>query len=90
MPGSNYTYITTATTTSIFGTAIKRVNLLGISVNKATTGTISVQSGSTVIGVIAASSAAGMYFLSSFGVEVASLTIVNSATEDFTVFWNNL
>lgn len=90
MQPANYTYITTAATNVISGTATNRVNLIGISLNKVATGTITVKADSTTIGVIAASTPAGMYFNTVTGMEVQKLTITNASTEDFTVIWTNL
>lgn len=92
--GSNYTYITTAAT-NVIGPATaaigpRRINLLGIQINKPLTGTLTVKSGSTTIGIIAASTVAGMYWYPDGGVEVADLQIINASAEDFNVFWNNL
>ena len=95
MPGSNYTYITTAATT-VIGPATaaigpRRINLISIAVNKILTGTVTIKSGATTIGVLAASAPIGNYWLkSSGGTEVADLQIVNGSTEDVTVFWDNL
>ena len=90
MNHNTYKYITGAATTTFAGNELTKVILHGISVNKAVTGTITVKSGSTILGVIAAGSAAGMYFHSECGVYIESLTIVNGSTEDFTVFYQNI
>jgi len=92
-PGNNYTYISTNTTTIIGGSTsgIRRVNLCSILVNKTLTGTVTVKSGTTTIGIIAIGSLAGTYWLTSgFGVEVADLQIVTSASDDVTITWNNI
>ena len=91
-PGNNYTYINSATTTVIGGSAagIRRVNVMAIFVNKTTTGTITIKSGATTIGVIGVGEKANAYWLTDNGVEVADLQIVTSAADDVTVAWNNL
>lgn len=96
--GSNYTYISTGTTTVIgpalstlsSPTAGRRINLLGIAINKVNTGTITVKSGSTTIGIIAVGAPIGTYWYNTeTGVEVFDLQIVTSAADDVTVFWSN-
>ena len=94
-PGNNFTYISTNTTTVIGGTVasggIRRVNLQGIFINKTLTGTLTVKSGATTIGIFAIGTATGTYWLSSgFGIEVADLQIVTSAADDITIGWNNM
>lgn len=89
-PGNNYTYINTATTTVIGGTAIRRVNLMAILVNKTLTGTVTVKAGATTIGVLAIGEKANAYWLTDNGVEIADLQIVTSAADDVTIAWNNL
>lgn len=72
--------VTTAT-----GLAVKAVPgyLKGISVNKATVGTVTVSDGSTTIGVLAAATPGGMYLVgpSSFASLKVSMT---TAAEDVT------
>lgn len=89
-PGNNYTYISTNTTTVIGGSSLRRVNLTGIGINKTLAGTVTVKSGATTIGILAIGTLAGNYWLTDDGVEVADLQIVTSASDDVTVFWNNL
>lgn len=89
-PGNNYTYISTATTTVVGGTAIRRVNVMGIFINKTTTGTVTVKSGATTIGVFAIGTVPGSYWLTDNGVEVADLQIITSAADDVTIAWCNL
>lgn len=97
--GSNYTYITTGTTTVIgpaastlsAPTAGRRINLLGIQVNKVTTGTITVKSGSTTIGIMAIGAPQNVYWWTGEGgTEIFDLQIVTSAADDITVFWSNV
>lgn len=94
MPGSNYTYITTAATT-VIGPATsavgpRRINLLGIQINKTLTGNVTVKAGSTTIGILQSNAVPGMHWYPDEGVEVADLQITNASNEDLTVFWNNL
>lgn len=90
MPGSNYTAITTATTTVIGSATLRRVNLLGIFVNGTLAGTVTVKSGATTIGTLAIGTIAGAYWYTTNGVEVADLQIVTSAGDNVTIAWNNL
>lgn len=95
--GSNYTYISSGTTTVIgpaaatisLPTTGRRINLLGIGINKTLTGTVTVKSGSTTIGVIAIGTLAGTYWQTQAGIEVTDLQITTSAADDVTIFWNN-
>jgi len=89
-PGSNYTYISTATTTVVGGSSLRRVNLVGISINKALVGIVTVKSGATTIGIFAAATPVGMQWYTDGGVEIADLQIVTASADDVTVFWNNL
>lgn len=91
-PGNNYTYINTATTTVVGGSAsgIRRVNVMGIFINKTLTGTVSVQSGATVVGSFAIGTVPNTYWITDNGTEVANLQIVTSAADDLTISWNNL
>lgn len=97
--GSNYTYITTATTTVIgpaagtigLPTTGRRINLLGIQVNKTLTGTLTVKTGATTIGIHAIGTTPNVYWWTGEGgIEIADLQIVTSATDDITVFWSNM
>lgn len=91
MPGSNYTPLTAGATTVISGTAFKRVNLLGIFVNKTLVGTIAIKTGSTTIGTLAVGSLANTYWAVDGGTEIADLQLVSSsASDDVAVAWNNL
>jgi len=87
---SGYKYITGAATTTFAATETARVLLHGIQVNKILTGTLTIKAGSTTIGVLAASTPIGVYWLSTMGIEIEALTIVNSSAEDVTVFYNNI
>jgi hypothetical protein len=97
--GSNYTYINTATTTIIgpaasttsLPTTGRRINFLGIAVNKSPTGTITIKSGATTIGILAIGIPAGTYWYNTeTGIEIADLQIVTSAADDMTVFWSSM
>ena len=88
--GNTYKYITTAATTPLYGNEVKKVVIHGIEINQTTTGTITIKAGATVIGVIAAGTLPGSYWESTNGIQVESATIVNSATEDFTVIYTNI
>ena len=87
---NNYTYISTATTTVVSGTVIKRVNLAGIFINKTLTGTVTVKAGATTIGIFAIGTVPNTYWYTKDGIEVADLQIVTSAGDDVTIGWNNL
>jgi hypothetical protein len=86
---ANYTYITSGATT-VIGTG-GHVRLHAIVINKATTGTIkiidAVAGASTTanIGTIAASTPAQSLIYNV--IAAAGLTLINSATEDITVVW---
>lgn len=67
-------------------TTLGSVRLFGICLNKVTTGTITVKEGSSTVGTIAASTAAGMFFLSTFGISFTNLVITLSAADDATAF----
>lgn len=97
--GANYTYISTGTTTVIgpllgtgaLPTTSRRINLLGIQVNKTLTGTVTVKSGATTIGIMAIGATANVYWWTGEGgIEIADLQIVTSASDDLTVFWTNM
>jgi hypothetical protein len=90
MPGNNYTYISTATTTVIGATSLRRINCMGIFVNKTLTGTVTVKTGATTIGILAIGTIAGTYWLTDEGVEIADMQITTSAADDVTIAWNNL
>lgn len=95
---SNYTAITTGTTTIIgpaagtiaLPTTGRRINLVGIAVNTTLTGTMVVKSGSTTIASYAIGTVPGMYLQTTFGTEVFDLQITTSAADSITVLWNNL
>lgn len=87
---NTYKYITGAATTTFAGTETNRVVLGAINVNKILTGTLTIKAGATTIGVIAAAAPIGEYWYTTTGTEIESLTIVNSASEDVTVFYRNI
>ena len=87
---STYKYITTAATTTLYGSEVRRVHIHAININKALTGAVTVKAGATTIGVFAAGTAAGCYWLSTYGIEVESCNIVNGSTEDITVIYTNI
>lgn len=86
---NTYKYITGAATTAFAGET-KRVILSAINVNKTLTGAVTIQTGSTAIGVLAASTPVGEYWYSKNGTEIEDLKIVNGSTEDITVFYRNI
>lgn len=64
-------------------TTLGQVKLYALFINKAMTGTVTVQEGSTVLATIAASTAAGTYFNFPGGMSFANLQFVsNNAAED--------
>lgn len=88
---NNYKNITTAATTVFAPTGgLLRTVLGAININKTLTGTITIKSGSTTIGVIAATTPAGEYWYSNTGTLIEDLQIVNGSTEDVTVFYRNI
>lgn len=90
---NGYKYITAAATTTFKSTETKRVILHGIEINKTMTGTLTIKSGGgsgTIIGVIAATTIPGSYWLSPMGVEIEDLAMINGSTEDITVFFTNI
>ncbi len=88
--GNTYKYITTATTTLLYGNEVRRVVLHGIEVNKTLAGTLTIKAGTTTIGVIAAGTLPGSYWISTNGIEIESANIVNTNTEDVTVIYTNI
>ena len=87
---NTYKNITAGATTSFAGNETKRVILSAININQPLTGTLVIKAGSTVIGTIAALTAAGEYWYSKNGVEIEDLKITNASTEDVTVFYRNI
>jgi len=87
---TNYKYITTAATTIFKGLETQRVLLHGIFVNKILTGTLSIQSGATVLGLMTAATPIGTYFKSEKGILIEDLTIVNASAENVTVEYSNI
>ncbi len=88
--GNTYKYITTASTYNLFGTEVKKVVVHGIEINKTLSGTLTIRAGATVIGIFAAGTLPGSYWISTNGIQVESANIVNSATEDVTVIYTNI
>ena len=88
--GNTYKYITTAATYNLFGNELKKVVIHGIQINKPLTGTLTIKAGSTTIGVLAASTPAGSYWISTNGINVESCNITNASTEDVTVIYTNI
>lgn len=89
---NTYKYITGAATTTFAGET-KRVVVDSIQINKITTGTLTLKSGGgsgTTLGIIAIGCPQGPVFQSIYGVEIEDFAIVNSATEDITVFYRNI
>lgn len=78
---SNPTKLTASSTTTL-----GHVFLYGISVNKTTTGTITVNDGSVNKAIFAASTPVGMYHVVPNGTTYANLAIALSTTDDVTVF----
>lgn len=87
---NSYKYITSIATTTFAGNELNRVILASININQPLTGTLTIKSDSTVIGIITAGTAAGQYWYSSGGQQIADLTILNSANENITVFYRNI
>lgn len=67
-------------------TTIGSVFLYGICINKVLTGTITVKDGTSVVGTIAASTVAGMFFAVPNGIRFTNLVIILSAADDATCF----
>lgn len=89
-PGNEYTYISTAATTIIGSTTLRRVNLLAILINKTMTGTLTVKSGATTIGTFAIGTPPNSYWLTDAGISIADLQLITTAADDITIAWNNL
>lgn len=90
---NTYKYITTGATTLLAGGETNRVIIDSIQINKVTTGTLTIKSGGgsgTTIAVIAIGCTQGPVFQSIYGVEIENPAIINSATEDITVFYRNI
>ncbi len=90
---NNYKYITTAATTLLAGTEISRILIKGIHINKVMTGTLTIKSGGasgTTIGIIAASTIAGDYWVTPDGIEVENPAFTNGSTEDITISYSNI
>jgi hypothetical protein len=87
-PTSSAVQVTTAATTTI--NKNQPCLLMGICVNKALTGTVTVADGTSTIAVLTNGTTAplGMTLNTPGGIPIASLTVVNSATEDFTILYS--
>jgi hypothetical protein len=82
-PKYSYAHYTTAT-----GSVIKAGQgaLAGLSVNKATVGTVTLKDGATTIAVLAAATPGGMYLQGP--IEFASLNVsLTTAAEDITIIY---
>lgn len=86
---NTYKYITSAATTTFVGETT-RVILGSININKTLTGTLTVKAGTVTIGIFAIGTLPGCYWRADDGTEVESLTLVNSATDNITVFYRNI
>lgn len=87
---NTFKYITTGATTTFAGNETKRVVVDSIQINKITTGTLTLKTGSTTIGIVAIGCPQGPIWQSIYGVEIEDFQITNSATEDITVFYRNI
>ena len=86
---NTFKYIVAAATTTFAGETA-RVVLGAININKILTGTVTIKSGNTTLGIIAAGAPQGEYWYTTTGTEIESLTIVTNAVEDITVFYRNI
>jgi hypothetical protein len=82
MGNDSYPVLCTASGTTTIGSCI----LFGVSVNKTTTGTITVQESSSSVGAFAASTPVGMYYSTATGTRFANLEVVLSTTDNVTIF----
>lgn len=86
---NTYKYITGAATTTFAGELSK--TLIGsININKTLTGTLTVKAGATTIAVFPIGTVPAQYWYSEAGTLIDTLSIVNSASEDVTVFYKNI
>lgn len=90
MGNNSYKYITSATTTTFSGNELTKTVLHGIFINKTTAGAITIKQDSTIIGVIAAGTAAGVYWHTERGLVINNLSIVNADAENITVVYTNI
>ncbi len=92
--GNSYKYITAPATTLFAGNEVKKVVIHGIEINKTLTGTLTLSSdasaANTTIGIMAAGTSAGSYWISTNGISIQDFAITNSATEDVTVIYTNI
>ena len=86
-PTGSAIHVTTAATTTI--NKNQPCLLMGISVNKALTGTVTVADGTSTIAVLTNGTTAplGVTLNVVGGIPCGSLTVVNSATEDLTILY---
>lgn len=82
MGNDSYPKKLTGTATTTLGSC----RLMGISINKTLTGTLTVNESGTAVGQFAISTATGDYHNVPGGVRYANLTLVLSAGDDVTVF----
>ncbi len=86
---NTYKYITDATTTTFAGETTRTV-IATININKTLIGTLTIKAGTTTIGIFAAGTLPGEYWYSANGTEIESLSVINSAAADVTVFYRNI
>lgn len=89
MDNNTYKYITGAATTTFAG-ELSKTCLGSININKALTGTLTVKAGATTIAVFPIATPSGQYWYSEAGTLIDTLSMVNSASEDITVFYKNI
>lgn len=90
LPGNNYQYISTGTTSVVGSASYRRINCKGIFVNKTLTGTMTIKAGATTIGAFAIGTVPGSYWLTDEGMEIADMQVVTTAADDITIAYNNL
>lgn len=91
---NSYKYLTLAGTYLLAGNEVKPVNIHGIEINRTLAGTLTIQadaSGTPVtIGIIAAGTLPGSYWISTNGIQINDAQIVISNNEDVTVIYTNI
>ncbi len=88
--GNTYKYITTLGTYTLYGTEVRKTVIHGIQINQILGGTLTVKAGTVTIGIFAAGTLPGSYWISTNGINVESGTIVTSHDEDVTVIYTNI